>query len=140
MKAVEKTEGFNLTDKGRALLELLADITDNRTKREKAASIGISDTYAYTLSKRPEFVQLLHQRVRELLPSHVAGAYRALVETASIPGREGAQDRRTLAQVLGDISNAVNVTTTVTQVSGEPISERLKEIHARRFADVSNDK
>jgi hypothetical protein len=129
----EKKRGFNLSDRGRALLELMADLTDTRTKRQKADAAGLNETYAYELTRRPEFVALLHQRVLELLPASLPEAYRALVETASIPGREGAQDRRTLAQVLGDINNSVSVTTTVTQVN-TPLPERLREIHERRFA------
>lgn len=138
MKRTEHVEqSRNFTQRQLALIELLADIHDARTQREKGKAAGVSGQWVSMLLRKPEFRAAVEKRRAEIIGNSVNGPWKALVDTASVPGREGAADRKTLFQALGVVGSGTNVVTNVTQTvqtTDEDREQRIAEIRSNRIA------
>jgi hypothetical protein len=47
-----------------ALIELLADVTDKRTKEDKCEAVGFTPKYVYVLLRNPDFREAVTERIR----------------------------------------------------------------------------
>ena len=120
-----------LSPRARVFLEKLADLEDGRSIRDRAAAAGLSEGYAYRLTKRPAFIAALRDRVRAVVRYHLPAVYAKLVEEAKAGNVNAA---RVLLQAVGDLSGdgvAVTVTTSTTNL-GMP--ERLTKLLDERRA------
>jgi phage terminase small subunit len=118
---------MGLTAKHIAVLELMADPTDTRTREEKATEAGISTVTLWRLLKKPEAIEYMTKRVLELIPTARAEAYQCLI--AGIRKRDRASARDML-QALGDIgSGGTTIHNTLTQTNAEHDEEYFKRIN-----------
>ena len=100
----------DLSPRALRFLELMADLTNTESTRDRAKAAGLSESYGYRLSRRPEFIAALRDRVRETLRLNLARVYARLVALA-LAGDVSAA--RLLMQAAGDLDERTNIDLTL---------------------------
>lgn len=114
-----------------AVIELLADLGDKRSKEEKAKAAGYHPKTVYRLLKRPEVRERIQTRVRENLGVDLARVFAVLVDQATSGNTKAAE---LLLKAAGYIqgSQQVNTVTVTPSSSPESFAERLRQVFDER--------
>ena len=124
-----------LSERELVLVELLADIGDNRTKEAKCQSVGYAEKTVYRLQRKPEFKEAIRQRIAASLSTNLPKVYRTLVDLAT-RGRS-VKAAELLLKASGHIqsggqTNVTNIAQQKTDDDDESFVERLKRWREQR--------
>jgi len=121
---------MKLEPKHHYLIELLASISDTRTKEEKSVEAGFAPKYVYQFEKKEGVADAIYKRMRENIAKALPTIYNALYMQAK--GGDTAAIR-TFMQCAGEIQAGTNVTTNVVQTNnGKDFQEHFKEAQEYR--------
>lgn len=116
-------------EKQTALITLLADLSDGRTKEAKAEACGFSGKHVYRLLANPDFANAVTEQVRRTLGVDLVAVFRRLVQQA-VDGDVKASELLLKASgwiPTGGQTNVVSVRNVQnTQEDGLTFAERLK--------------
>jgi len=146
-----KTNKRHPTQPELALIELLADPYDTRSKDEKSKAVGFAPKTVYSKMKQPHFVRALtircDERVEELKRDARPQVIRALIDRSSGRRTDDVDANRAAELVLkvtGDIGGGPTIINKVTANSGtsegSTLCERLDSVAKRRARVLSGDK
>ena len=122
-----KPDEHKWNDRQRALIESLADVTDTRSKEDRAVDIGYSLKYVYQLQHDDRFVQAVRDRSRQLLGLNLPRVYAGLVKAAAGGDVRAAE---LLLKACGEIeSGGAKQVVNVNQNSGPDFAESLQRLH-----------
>ena len=111
------------SERQRSLIESLADITDTRSKEDRAKELGYSKNYVYQLHMRDDFIQAVRDRSRQLLGLNLPRVYAGLVKSAAGGDVKAAE---LLLKACGEIeSGGAKQVVHVNQTAGDDLAARL---------------
>ena len=129
---------MELTKKHEDLIELLADVGDERKKEDKAIQVGFAPKYVYTLMKDLAFCQALDDATTVSVRAHRSRVYQNLLK-ASDSGDTTAST--TFLKGAGDIVGGTQVHTVVNQSGdGKTFDERLRDNREERIEDYKRSR
>ena len=97
-----------------ALIELMANPLEKRTKEALAESVGLSRKHVYKLQKDKDFQEAIRTRMRQYLSVNLPRVYATLFQLAT--DEKDVQACRLLLQAAGELGDkGVHVVTNVTQ-------------------------
>ena len=131
----------DLTEREKRFVDaLLTERVDGTWLTLTAAAIeaGYNGEYGKRLRHRPKIAQAIAGRIAELEAEH-AETTQAILKRLGRDAQNGDKGAAALFLRAVGRGNTTNVVTTVTQVNTTELPERLREIHARRFAAIPED-
>ena len=122
------------------LIEMLADLSDERTPQEKAMALGYSESWVYNLRRRPEFREAVMQRLRHETRSYLPQAYIHLARwMRSTDPDVSLKAIRLFLQAQGELAGDVNISQTnitlVQELEQRPVAE-LTQMLRSQLADI----
>ena len=91
-------------EKELALIELLADPLDRRTKKQKSEAVGHHETWVFECQKRPAFVAEVRRRMQENVGANLPAVYSRLLGIAlNAPPKDALRACELLLKAVGDI-------------------------------------
>lgn len=117
----------SLTAQQTACVDLMLNLTDKRTKREKLKQIGVSTARYYAWMNQPAFKDYMNKRARELFGAHEHDGYLAVLRSMEAGSMDAAKFYFELAGIYNPkITVQVDVNHIVTQVV-EIVLARVKD-------------
>lgn len=101
-RGIEHQRKRTLTRAERSVIQVLSDPALYReTATERIAAAGVSRDRYYKIMKNPDFRQLQRDFVHDMIRERVAPVIGAALDTASVKGRDGHNDRDMVLQMAG---------------------------------------
>ena len=115
-----------------ALIELLADLSDRRTKEQKAQACGYSAKHVYRLQRRADFREAVHRRMMESLNINLTAVFQALCDKAVDGDVKSAELLLKASGYIGT-GGQTNITSVTTNTEKEgTLPERIRKAIAWR--------
>lgn len=116
-----------------ALIELLADLSDRRTKEQKAQACGYSEKHVYRLQRRADFREAVHRRMMESLNINLTAVFQALCDRAVDGDVEAAELLLKASGFIQSGGNQTNITSVTTNTEKEgTLPDRIRKAIAWR--------
>lgn len=125
-----------------ALVLLLADLSDRRTKEAKAAAAGYSPKYVYRLLRDPDFQARVTEAVRQALNVSLPAVFGSLVQQAIDGDTKAAELLLKAGGWIAPSGGQTNVVTVrgAAEESGESFAARLRDRFTERQEAYKRDK
>ena len=87
-------------------IELLCDPSRTITNKAVAKEVGISEQSFYEWMKKPEFLEALSNRRKQVFRSHMPAIDKALIQTASLADFKATQAQRLAYELAGELDQS----------------------------------
>lgn len=119
------------TEREQALIVMLADLSDRRTKEEKSEAAGFNRKEVFRKQRSQDFRQAVIELARDNLAVDLAGVYRMLIHEAC--ENKNIKAAELLLKATGEVQSGHNVNTTIHNAKDVAIdADRLEQWRKQR--------